>query len=385
MSVVYNIADNIVSPLGFTTEANIHAVLNGQMGGEHYPVNTWNIPEAFFASLIKDDQIDSAFRNISTDQSVTRFEKLILISAYDAVCKSGIDAASARTLFVLSSTKGNIGLLETRQQLGYSEDQVHLWYSASVMTSFFKNPNQPVVISNACISGVSAQIVAKRMLQTSKYDHVVVVGADVLSKFIISGFQSFKALSHELCKPFDANRVGLNLGEGAATIIYGIAGTEAEIPSGTIILENGAITNDANHISGPSRTGEGLFLALQSILIGLKADEIGFVNAHGTATPYNDEMESIALQRAGLISVPVNSLKGYYGHTLGAAGLIETIISAQALNQNKLIKSMGYEQCGVSNPVNMITKTDSKTVSRCIKMVSGFGGCNAAILLKKIS
>jgi 3-oxoacyl-[acyl-carrier-protein] synthase I len=385
MSVVYNIADNIVSPLGFTTEANIHAVLEGWSGGKFYPDNTWNIPEAFFASLIDDKQIDSFFWGISAKTSFTRFEKIALISACEAVSSSGIDAASDRTLFVLSSTKGNIGLLEEREQTDYNEEQVHLWHSASVIARFFNNPNQPIVISNACISGVSAQIVAKRMLQTGKYNHVVVIGADVLSKFIISGFQSFKALSHELCKPFDAKRVGLNLGEGAATIIYGIAGTETELPVGAIMLENGAITNDANHISGPSRTGEGLFLALQSILIGLKAYEIGFVNAHGTATPYNDEMESIALQRAGLITVPVNSLKGYYGHTLGATGLIETIISAQALSQNKLIKSMGYEQCGVSNPVNVITKTESKTVSRCIKMVSGFGGCNAAILLKKIS
>jgi 3-oxoacyl-[acyl-carrier-protein] synthase-1 len=84
------------------------------------------------------------------------------------------------------------------------------------------------------------------------------------------------------------------------------------LPKGTIVLENGAITNDANHISGPSRTGEGLFLALQHITQERKADEIGFINAHGTATPYNDEMESIALTRAGLESVPTNSLKSYF-------------------------------------------------------------------------
>lgn len=385
MSIIYQIADNIISPMGFTTEANIRAVTRGEIGGQSFPQNTWDVPEPFFASVIDDQKIENAGENLTGFNHLTRFEKLVILSTHDAITKAGIDATSPKTLFILSTTKGNIDLLENREKPGYNDQQVHLWQSVKVLANYFKNPNQPLVVSNACISGVSAQIVAQRMLQSGKYKHAIVVGADLVSRFIISGFQSFKALSQQACKPFDANRTGLNLGEGAATIIYGVAENENQLPDQSIIFENGAITNDANHISGPSRTGEGLYLALQSVLSGHQPEEIGFINAHGTATPYNDEMESIALQRSGLQNTPVNSLKGYYGHTLGAAGVIETVISSQALKQNILIKSAGYEQCGVSNPLNIITETQNKPLESCIKMVSGFGGCNAAILLKKWS
>ncbi len=383
MSIIYQIADNIISPMGFTTEANIRAVIAGEIGGLSFPENTWNIPEPFFASVIDDQNIEKAGENLTGFNHLTRFEKLLILSATDAIDKAGIDASSPETLFILSTTKGNIDLLENRKKSGYNEQQVHLWQSANILSSYFKNPNTPLVVSNACISGVSAQIVAQRLLKGGKYKHAIVVGADLVSRFIISGFQSFKALSQQACKPFDANRAGLNLGEGAATIIYGLAENENQLHGQSIILQQGAITNDANHISGPSRTGEGLYLALQMVLSERKPEEIGFINAHGTATPYNDEMESIALQRSGLQNTPVNSLKGYYGHTLGAAGLIETVISSQALKQNIIIKSAGYEQCGVSNPLNIITKTQNMPLESCIKMVSGFGGCNAAILLKK--
>lgn len=383
MAVVYKKADNIITSLGFSTAENFEAVVKGISGLSYHPEKTLGVPEAFYASVIETAKIEQAFAQISNEQQLTRFEKLAILSVYKACWDIDIDLAANTTLFVLSTTKGNVGLLDTNEN-NFSNDALFLSYSAKVIAQFFGNKNNPITISNACISGVSAQIVAKRLLHTGKYKHAVVVGLDELTKFIISGFQSFKALSIEACKPFDANRIGLNLGEGVGTVILSVAEDESTLPKGTIVLENGAITNDANHISGPSRTGEGLFLALQNIMQGRKAEEIGFINAHGTATPYNDEMESIALTRAGLESVPTNSLKSYFGHTLGAAGLIETIISSEAMLQNKLIKSLGYETCGVSMPLQIITQTTSKEVNRYIKMVSGFGGCNAAVMMKKI-
>ena len=201
------------------------------------------------------------------------------------------------------------------------------------------------------------------MLRSGQYKHVVVVGAEELSRFVVSGFQSFKALSDELCKPFDINRKGLNIGEGAATIIYGVASDEKELPESTVVFANGYISNDANHISGPSRTGEGLHLALEKALAGQDRGDIGFINTHGTATPYNDEMEAIALTRSGLNNRPSNSLKGYFGHTLGAAGVLETVFSAHCLKNNYLVKCAGYETCGVSAPLNIITSDRSENVT----------------------
>jgi 3-oxoacyl-[acyl-carrier-protein] synthase-1 len=187
MSIIYQIADNIISPMGFTTEANIRAVIAGEIGGLSFPENTWNIPEPFFESVIDDQNIEKAGENLTGFNHLTRFEKLLILSATDAIDKAGIDASSPETLFILSTTKVNIDLLENRKKSGYNEQQVHLWQSANILSSYFKNPNTPLVVSNACISGVSAQIVAQRLLKGGKYKHAIVVGADLVSRFIISG------------------------------------------------------------------------------------------------------------------------------------------------------------------------------------------------------
>jgi 3-oxoacyl-[acyl-carrier-protein] synthase len=206
----------------------------------------------------------------------------------------------------------------------------------------------------------------------------------MLSRFVVSGFQSFKALSPEPCRPFDADRTGLNLGEAASTVILTRRAVNNLEPS-DVLLTDGAIRNDANHISGPSRTGEGCFRALRHILRNIPeerlTDEIAFVNAHGTATPYNDEMESIALTRAALDRVPVNSLKGYLGHTLGAAGVLETILAAESLRAGIALPTAGFHTLGVTHPIRVTNATAPITARRCIKMLSGFGGCNAALLV----
>lgn len=379
MAEVFIHSHSIISALGFSSQENFDAVLSGTTGLCLYDEHTMGIPEAFVASCIDTVSLQNHFAAIS-HTPCSRFEQMAICSVYEALLNTSIDTSSERTLFILSTTKGNLDVLEQSD----TNNTEYLWHSARIISSFFTNPNEPLVVSNACISGVSALIVAKRLLLAGMFDHVIVVGADMVSKFIVSGFQSFKALSQEPCKPFDANRTGLNIGEAAATIVLGLCQNKQELPKSTIILENEAITNDANHISGPSRTGEGLYLALQQVMQEVQPSDIGFINAHGTATPYNDEMESIAIHRAGLQSVPVQSLKGYFGHTLGAAGLVEVCLSAMELQQNVVIKSAGFETLGVSHELHIITQTQSTHATRCIKMVSGFGGCNAVCMLYKV-
>src|SRR5574344_135101 len=220
-------------------------------------------------------------------------------------------------------------------------------------------------------------------MQYQGFKYAVVIGAEVLSKFIISGFQSFKALSQERCKPFDANRCGLNLGEAAATIIYKHTDQIETIPEGSLVCRAGAISNDANHISGPSRTGEGLTRTIQKILSNFELNDISFINAHGTATPYNDDMESMAIERTGLSAIPVNSLKGYFGHTLGAAGILESILSSYALQNNLIFKTLGTEQPSTVRPLCICMQQCASTGSAFIKLISGFGGSNAALLFSQ--
>ena len=217
---------------------------------------------------------------------------------------------------------------------------------------------------------------------------MVVVGVDFLSKFIISGFQSFRALAPDVCKPFDAERCGLNLGEAAATIIFG---KDTEDKPAQARLVCGAIRNDATHISAPSRTGEGCCRAIRNVLCDGQptADDIAFICAHGTATPYNDAMEANAIYRAGLGSVAVNSLKSLFGHTLGAAGVLETIVSVKALGRGIVLPTLNCnnpEQLIIDNQsfslniTKTITHTDKKYF---LKTLSGFGGVNAALLFEK--
>lgn len=372
------VGDNIVSSLGFTTGENVAAVRRGDSGLRYY-ADSLEVPEPFVASAVCSERLDLTSERLGiSPEEYTRFERLAIVSVAGAVAETAVDLSSKRTLFVLSTTKGNVELLDEKLKKGFGPERVYLWHTARVIAGFFGNPNEPIVVSNACISGVAALVIAKRWLEIGDYDTVVVVGADVLSKFVISGFQSLKALSPEPCRPFDVARCGLNIGEGAATVVL----QREEVSEERVIVEAGAITNDANHISGPSRTGEGLYRALVSAMQGTETEEIGFLNAHGTATSYNDEMETIAFERAGLQQVPVYSLKGYFGHTLGAAGVLETVMAAHALEEGFLPVSLGYEQCGVSYPLRIVTEVTECRMRQCMKTVSGFGGCNAAVRLK---
>lgn len=381
MKAAYITSDNIITSLGFSTAENMAAIYQGKSGISPQP-DMFGIREAFQASAVNSGLLDQYFGTFADIKHYTRFERLVISSINMAAANAPVDLSSPDTLFILSTTKGNVSLLDPHHPEKFSSERINLWASANEISRFFKNPNTPVVVSQACISGVSAVLVAKMYLEAGKYKQVIVAGGDVLSKFVVSGFQSFKALSPKPCKPFDAKRDGLSLGEGAATLILGIE-EESRLTAGKIAVLAGATSNDANHISGPSRTGEGLYQAIIRTIKGFDASDLAFINAHGTATPYNDEMEAIAISRAGLEAIPVNSLKGYIGHTLGAAGVIETVACAHSLSTGKLIKCLGYDSTGVSKNIRIITEAQPTGANMCLKTASGFGGCNATLLLKK--
>ena len=373
---VYIESGNIISPLGFSTEENYANILSGRSGLRlHTDSRLSDVPLQL--ALIDEALLESTFAAVVGDGSgFTRFEKFCLLTVTCLLKNSSIDISSPDTVIILSTTKGNIELLESRES--YDPRRLHLWHSAALIAKHFSAYNKPLIISNACVSGVAALVVARRLIESGKYNNAVVVGADKISRFIVSGFQSFMSLSPEPCKPFDAKRVGLNLGEAAVSAVLTrtkLGGAEQQIE-----VVRGAMHNDANHISGPSRTGEGLFHAIKDALAG---DKVDFISAHGTATAYNDNMEAVAISRAGLNKVPVNSVKGFFGHTLGAAGLLEAIIALEAMKDNRLIGTRGYSEHGVSEAINVIKDTGRHEVNSLLKLASGFGGSNAAVLLRK--
>jgi len=329
----------------------------------------------FYGAVINTAELDTAFLKIAPDKNYTKLEKMMILALYPMVEKAKI---SNKTAFILSTTKGNITALENRN--GNSIEKAQLTNLAKTISDFFEFKSEPIVVSNACVSGILAVAVAKRLIQSGTYNNAFVVAGDLVSEFVSSGFNSFQAMSDAPCKPYSINRTGVSLGEAAAAVLVTSDNKNAKME----IIGDGAI-NDANHISGPSRTGEGLFRSIQSAFAEaeITSDKMDFISAHGTATPFNDEMEAIAFNRLGLENVPTNSLKGYYGHTLGASGLLETVIGIESVLQNKLFVSLGFDEMGVSQPINIIRKTENKNCNYFLKTASGFGGCNTAVVFKK--
>jgi len=370
MNKVFLGSSNIITSLGWNTQENLESVLSGSRGINI--TNNRQLSESDFpASLIDFDGIENRFADISSDGSFTRFEKLAILSIHDTILKSGLQSDDPETLFILCSTKGNVELLSDLN--GFDRERLLLWKSAEIIAHFFGMKKQPLIISNACISGVVGMIMAMRLIRSGKYKRALVTGADVLSKFIVSGFQSFQSLSEQACRPFDRSRDGLSLGEGVGTLVI-------SKEHGDVELVEGAISNDANHISGPSRTGEGLLVSIQNTL---NNNTVDLISAHGTATPYNDDMESVAISRAGLDKVPVNSLKGYFGHTLGAAGIIESIINIEAMKQHTIVSTMGFSDLGLAKNIKVVDHTQHVEYNSILKTSSGFGGCNASALFRK--
>lgn len=378
---VFIVSDNIISPLGFTSEKNFIQLKKGNSGiGLHSNVELWSTP--FYASLF-DNSIDDKLNAPFVTNSFSSFEKLLVESVNIASQNCSVNVSSSKTIFIISTTKGNIGLLENEGKDWPYAEKISLHHSAKKVSGYFKNTNQPIVISNACISGVLAIITAMRLIQSGVYENAVVTGADLITKFILSGFYSFQAISDEACKPFDKFRTGLTLGEAAGTII--LSAHEENNNSDSVRVTAGAITNDANHISGPSRTGEELSYAINKTLndANISKGMLDFMSLHGTATVYNDEMEAKAISLSGLNNVLANSLKGYFGHTLGAAGIIESVISIYSMKNNLMIPTIGFNEIGVSKTVNICSSLQELPLNHCLKTASGFGGCNAAVLFSK--
>ncbi|HMI08431.1 MAG TPA: beta-ketoacyl synthase N-terminal-like domain-containing protein [Flavobacterium sp.] len=364
---------NCITPIGFDVAANIDNIVNGISGIEKHENNLMQNP--YYAAVIRDSEVNTAFAKIASEDNYTKLEKLMILALYPIVSQAKSDFG-VKTAFLLSTTKGNITALQDS-----NIENAQLTTLAKTVAGFFGFKAESIVVSNACVSGILAVSIAKRLIQANVYDEAFIVSGDLVSEFVLSGFNSFQAMSDLPCKPYSKNRTGVSLGEATAAVLMTSDKKNAKVK----ILGDGSI-NDANHISGPSRTGEGLFRSIESALkeANVKPNQVDYISAHGTATPFNDEMEAIAFNRLEMGNVPVNSLKGYYGHTLGASGLLETVIGIESVLRNRLFVSLGFDEIGVSQPINVISKNEDKEINYFLKTASGFGGCNTAVLFEKV-
>ena len=367
------VSTNIVSPLGMSSQENWRAVMQGRSALRRLE-NYKGIPLPFVASVFTPEQVE----DLAID-GFTRFESLAIHSITEALTHTDLDVHGERTIFILSTTKADV------EELGFAEESDGDYHrpalSAQRIAEHVGIGGGAIVCCNACISGVSAQILADRLISAGHYDNAVVCGADLVSSFTASGFLSFKSLSNEACRPFDADRQGLNLGEAAATIVFTRADSFRE---GDWLFERGEMDNDAFHLSTPAPSGEGARKVLEAVMKGRDASELAFVSAHGTATMFNDQMESVAIEKAGLSAVPLTALKGWFGHTLGASGVLEVILGMMAVSESVVLPLRGFREIGVSGKVNLSSELRATDKNSFLKMISGFGGCNAAALYRKV-
>lgn len=360
------ISHNIISPLGLSSNDNFKALLEGVSSiasyqGVHEGMRPYSA-SLFTAEANKELAIEG----------YSRYEALSIQSIKKALEGVDFDLSSSETCLILSTTKGNIEQLEKDCSINISPAS-----AAQRIADFFEIKTTPITVCNACISGVSAMLLAQRLVDAGVYKNIVVCGCDVQCEFIISGFQSLNAVSPNPCCPFDIERIGLSLGEAVATVIV----SQSHASAGWKIIK-GCVRNDAYHNTTPSPVGEGCCMALSQLALK-NNDDIAFINAHGTATMFNDQMESKAIESADLSHLPVNALKGYFGHTMGAAGIIESIISMEALDAGVILGTKGFSIKGVSGKVNVITQPVKTNKKSFVKIISGFGGCNGALLMSK--
>lgn len=380
---VFISASAMVTSLGEGVERIFSALLRGEVGVRCI-VNPRVSQSPVTAGIIPDSVYDALYERYDRQRTLTLTE-IIAVHCISSVL--GNRSADGIGL-VIASAKGNISLLEghSAEWAEFHEETCEVVGSALLLgpmarriaSRFGINADDTFVVSNACISGITAVAVARRLILSGRYKEMVVVGVDTQNRFITSGFASFKSLSDDVCRPYDESRCGLNLGEACGAMLLT---TEGE----GVCISGAALTDDANHISGPSRTGDGLYFAMRKAMAEACADSVDVLQMHGTATAYNDEMESKACSLTGLQNVPVQSLKPYFGHTMGASGVIETIMAAEELRNRVLVGTPGFETLGVPMPLN-ISRSNVELPSgkplRALKTASGFGGTNAALLLE---
>lgn len=328
--------------------------------------------------------------------ALNRNSYIAMLAAKEAVTHSGIDTNDGlRTGVISSTTVAGMSKTELYYKELFEKDE-HLDVldthdcgdSTERIADYLGNVDYVTTISTACSSAANAIMLGCRMIKHGLLDRAVVGGVDALSKFTFNGFNTLMILDREWCKPFDENRKGLNLGEGAAFLV--IEGEEALKKRGGKALAEivgYANTNDAYHQTASSPEGYGATLAIKQALemSGLKTSDIDYINMHGTGTPNNDLSESMATVAVFGDKVPkFSSTKAFTGHTLAAAASIEAVISVLSLQHNMIFPNLNF-----TTPIaemNLVPETTlvHTPVNAVLSNSFGFGGNCSSLIFKKV-
>ena len=343
-----------------------------------------NLSNAELIDLVKD-----------SNPELNRNSYLAMLAAKEAVIHSGIDTKDGlRTGVISSTTVAGMSktelyykeLFEKTEHLGVL-DTHDCGDSTERIADYIGNVDYVTTISTACSSAANAIMLGCRMIKHGQLDRVVVGGVDALSKFTFNGFNTLMILDKEWCKPFDENRKGLNLGEGAAFLV--IEGEDTlNKRQGKPLAEivGYANTNDAYHQTASSPEGYGATLAIQQALTmsGLVPSQIDYINMHGTGTPNNDLSESMATIAVFGNNIPkLSSTKAYTGHTLAAAASIEAVISVLSLQHQTIFPNLNFTTPIADLNIIPVTQVLKMPINTVLSNSFGFGGNCSSLIFKK--
>ena len=251
---------------------------------------------------------------------------------------------------------------------------------AEFTRDYFGLEGMAMAISTACSSSAKVFAAAARQLELGSIDAAIVGGVDTLCLTTLYGFASLQLTSAQPCRPYDAERNGISVGEGAA---FALLERADAAPSGAVLLLGTGESSDAYHMSSPHPEGLGARMAMEAALrsAGLGTADIDYINLHGTSTPANDAAEGKAVAALFGNTVPCSSTKGATGHTLGAAGAVEAVICALALTDGFLPGSPGTQNLDPAIPVDYLMRGKAGTVRHALTNSFGFGGSNCSLIL----
>lgn len=385
MSKIYITGIGIISPLGETIGQNLSALRSGVCG-----ITEGNFIKSRYSKLLPFGEVKLSNQMLKEklgahEPGVTRTSLLAFHAFSEAVKDADLSDETIRsttTAFVGADTVGGLCLTDEmyRDANLLSEDSPFLasYDYASVnmyIQARFRLHGLVNTINTACSSSANAIMFGARLIKNGLANKAIVGGCDSLAKYAVNGFNSLNILSNEICRPFDEERKGLNLGEGAAFLVL-----EKEKDIGTrkvyAELSGWCNTNDAFHPSSLSEGGEGPYLAMDGALRSarLQAGQIDFINAHGTGTENNDAAESRAMLRLFEKVPAFASTKSNTGHTLGACGAIESVYSILSLYHQEIHPALNFRNPIPSTGLIPVQKYEKRKVHHVLSNSFGFGG-----------
>ncbi len=320
----------------------------------------------------------------------TRTHRLAVAAAREAWAKAGLSVAPERIAVVVGTTTGGIEGSEAWYLAGLRgearDDSALATHAASTVSHAVAEAigaeGPRLTLSTACSSGANALLVGADLLAAGECDAVVAGGAEGLTRITYTGFNSLRLMASTPCRPFGLGREGLNLGEAGAFLVLQREG-DAGPRHGHLL--GGAITCDAWHMTAPAPSGESVVAALREALdrASVEASAIDYINAHATATPANDTAEAAALRAVFEALPPVSASKSFLGHTLGAAGAIEAVITVLALREGLLPFTANTTQTEPGAPEDLVAEPRAAALSHALSTNFAFGGNNAALVFGK--